>query len=82
MLKELYFQNQKGQPILFFDSFVKTNDLESVLRVRLDKQTVFKLITNEPTVFANKKPLGYFHLPLCLLAFICLVAYCINAPVV
>ena len=53
MLKELYFQNQKGQPILFFDSFVKTNDLESVLRVRLDKQTVFKLITNEPTVFAT-----------------------------
>ena len=48
----------------------------------LDKRTVFKLITNELTVSATKKPLGYFHLPLCLLVFICLVAYCINASLV
>ena len=25
MLKELYFQNQRGQPILLFDIFVKNN---------------------------------------------------------
>ena len=82
MLKKSYFQNQRGQPILFFEILLKTIDLESVLRVRLDKRTVFKLITNELTVSATKKPLGYFHLPLCLLVFSCLEAYCINAPVV